>query len=207
MKHEWKKKEKAIYLPKNKPEVVTIPSFNFFTIDGKGNPNDKAFSDAIGVLYSLSYGIKMLPKKGIVPNGYFDYSIYPLEGIWDLSDEAKGNNTFDKNQLIYKIMIRQPNFVTKELADKTIEAVNNKKPHPLLKTVKFETIEDGLSVQILHKGSYDDEPISFQCMNEFCIANGLERTKFTHREIYITDARRSAPEKFKTVLRYSVKEI
>lgn len=204
VKHEWKKQEKAIYLPKNNPELITVPSFNFFIIEGKGNPNDEAFSEAIGVLYSLSYGIKMLPKKGIIPNGYFDYSIYPLEGIWDLSDEAKGNNTFDKNEFIYKIMIRQPDFVTKELAEETVK---NKKPHPLLEAVKFETIEDGLSVQILHIGSYDDEPASFERMNRFCIANGLERTKFTHREIYITDARKTAPQKLKTILRYSVKVV
>lgn len=206
MKHGWKKQEKAIYLPKNKPELVTVPSFNFFTIDGKGNPNDEAFSEAIGVLYSLSYGIKMLPKKGIIPNGYFDYSIYPLEGIWDLSDEAKCNNTFDKNEFIYKIMIRQPAFVTKELAEEIIETVKNKKPHPLLEAVKFEAIEDGMSVQILHKGSYDNESETFERMDEFCMANGLERTKLTHREIYITDARKTSTEKLKTTLRYSVKE-
>lgn len=206
MKHEWKKQEKAIYLPKNKPELVSVPSFKFFTIDGKGNPNDEAFSEAIGVLYSLSYGIKMLPKKGIIPNGYFDYSIYPLEGIWDLSDEAKNNNTFNKNEFIYKIMIRQPDFVTKELAEETIQAVKNKKPHPLLEVVKLETIEDGMSVQILHTGAYDNEPENFERMDEFCISNGLERTKLTHREIYITDARKTATEKLKTILRYSVKE-
>jgi hypothetical protein len=207
MKHEWKKQEKAIYLPKNKPEVVTVPSFNFFTIDGKGNPNNEAFSEAIGVLYSLSYAIKMMPKKSIIPDGYFEYSIYPLEGIWDLSDEAKMNNIFDKNQLVYKIMIRQPDFATKELAEQTIETIKNKKPHVLLEKVKFETIEDGRSVQMLHMGSYDNEPESFRSMDEFCIANGLERAKLTHREIYITDARKTAPEKLKTVLRYSVREV
>jgi hypothetical protein len=206
MKHEWKKQEKAIYLPKNKPEVITVPSFNFFTMDGKGNPNNEAFSEAIGVLYSLSYAIKMMPKKGIIPNGYFEYSIYPLEGIWDLSDEAKKNNIFDKNELVYKIMIRQPDFVTKELAEQTIEIIKNKKPHQLLETVKFEAIEDGRSVQMLHAGSYDNEPESFKHMDEFCVANGLERAKLTHREIYITDARKTAPEKLKTVLRYSVSE-
>ncbi|KJS86164.1 MAG: hypothetical protein JM58_07395 [Peptococcaceae bacterium BICA1-8] len=207
MKHEWKKQEKAIYYPKNNPERITIPSFNFFIIEGKGNPNNEAFSEAIGVLYSLSYSIKMLPKKGFIPNGYFDYSIYPLEGIWDLSDEAKANNIFDKTEFIYKIMIRQPDFATKKLAVETIENVRSKNPHPLLESVKFETIEEGLSVQIMHTGSYDNEPASFRRMDEFCIANKLKRTKFTHREIYITDVRKTEPEKLKTVLRYSVEEV
>ena len=145
----------------------------------------------------------MLPKKGIIPNGYFDYSIYPLEGIWDLSDEAKEKKIFDKNELTYKIMIRQPEFVTRELALDIIEAIKNKKPHKLLESVKFEAIEDGISVQILHLGSYDDEPENFKRMDEFCKENGLERSKITHREIYISDARKTATDKLKTVLRYS----
>lgn len=206
MKHEWKKHEKSLYLPKNKPELVTVPSFNFFTIEGKGNPNHEAFSEAVGVLYSLSYGIKMLPKKGIIPDGYYDYSIYPLEGIWDLSDEAKAKDShaLDKNELVYKIMIRQPDFVTKELAQEISETVKSKKPHPLLEKVQFEAIEDGLSVQILHTGSYDNEPESFELMDQYCSSNGLERTKLTHREIYISDVRKTAIEKLKTVLRISV---
>lgn len=206
-KHEWKKQEKAIYLPKNQPEFVTLPSFDFFTIIGKGNPNEAAFSEAIGVLYSLAYWIKMLPKKGVIPEGYFDYSIYPLEGIWDLSEEAKHNIVFDKNELVYKIMIRQPSFVTKELAEQAVEAVKNKKPHDLLQKVLFEAIEDGSSVQMLHTGSYDTEHESFKLMDEFCAKNGLERNSLTHREIYITDSRKTATEKLKTVLRYSVNSI
>ncbi|WP_188540405.1 GyrI-like domain-containing protein [Paenibacillus segetis] len=209
MKHEWKKHEKSLYLPKNKPELIIVPSFNFFTIEGSGNPNQESFSEAVGVLYSLSYGIKMSPKKGIIPNGYFEHSIYPLEGIWDISDEAKANNnhTLDKNELVYKIMIRQPDFVTKELACEIIETVKSKKPHPLLEKVQFEAIEDGLSVQILHTGPYDNEPESFELMDQYCSANGLVRTVLTHREIYITDARKTAIDKLKTVLRISVKHL
>lgn len=205
MKYEWKKQEKSTYLPKAEPEVIDVPGFSFYVIEGKGNPNDEEFAAVIGVLYSLSYGVKMMPKKGATPDGYFDYSIYPLEGIWDLSDEAKKMNTFNKNEFIYNIMIRQPDFVTKELAAEIINQVKKKKPHPLLDKVRFETIEDGLSVQILHKGSYDDEPASFKKMEAFCIENGLVRTQLTHREIYITDARKTEKEKLKTILRYSVK--
>src|SRR5665647_305966 len=105
IKHEWRKQEKEFYLPKNKPELITIPSYQFFTLEGKGNPNDEAFSEAIGVLYSLSFGIKMMPKHGITPSGYFEYTVYPLEGIWDISNEGKAKLNFDKNGLVYKVMI------------------------------------------------------------------------------------------------------
>ncbi len=206
MKHEWNKQEKAIYLPSGKPELTVIPEFKFFTIEGKGNPNDSDFVELVGVLYALSYGIKMLPKKGLIPQGYFEYSIYPLEGIWDLTDEAKEKGIFDKNELVYKIMIRQPGFVTEELAKAVIHQVKVKKPHPLMDNVQFETIEDGMAVQMLHLGSYDEEPESFSRMDAFCTANGLERTKLSHREIYLTDARKTSAEKLKTVLRYFVQE-
>ncbi len=205
MKYDWKKQEKDIYLPKQQPQLVTIPNYHFFTIEGKGNPNDETFSEAIGVLYSLCYGIKMLPKKGINPEGYFDYAIYPLEGIWDLSDEAKDAQVFDKNELIYKIMIRQPEFVTHELALETIERVKAKKPHAFLDKARFESIEDGQCVQMLHLGSYDDEPESFEKMRSFCEQNNFNRQDLRHREIYLTDARKTAPEKLKTVLRYFIK--
>ena len=102
MKHEWKKNEKQFYLPKNKPELISVPEFKFFTIEGNGNPNDEFFAEYIGVLYSLSYGIKMSPKKGIEPKGYFDYTVYPLEGVWDLNEKAKKSfdGTINKNDLV-----------------------------------------------------------------------------------------------------------
>ena len=116
MKFEWKKQEKELYLPKNYPEIVAVPKLKFFTLDGKGNPNDEEFSDAIGVLYSLAYAVKMLPKKGVMPEGYFDYTVYPLEGVWDLAKEAQARDILDKNSLIYTLMIREPDFVTDDLA-------------------------------------------------------------------------------------------
>lgn len=91
MKYEWRKKEKEIYLPNNKPVRIQIPEFGFFSIEGEGNPNDKSFAEYIGVLYSLSYAIKMSPKKGMAPEGFFDYTVYPLEGVWDIKEEAKKN--------------------------------------------------------------------------------------------------------------------
>jgi hypothetical protein len=207
MKHEWKRLEKEIYMPKNKPEIIKVPKFKFFTLEGEGNPNSEEFSEAIGVLYSLSYCIKMMPKKGKTPQGYFDYTVYPLEGIWDLKEEAKAKGIMDKDSLVYKIMIRQPDFVTTELAEEALKIVKKSKPHRLLDKAAFEIIEDGQCVQMLHVGSYDTEPESFAKMEEFCVENKLVRESKTHREIYLSDARRTEPEKLNTVLRFKVEKV
>ena len=207
MKYEWKKQEKEFYLPKEKPVSIVIPKMKFFTLDGKGNPNSDAFAESIQVLYSLSYAIKMMPKKGITPEGYFDYTVYPLEGIWDLSEDGKLMETLDKDELIYTIMIRQPEFVTQELAQNVIVTTKKKNPHPLLASVNFCTIEDGYCVQMLHKGSYDNEPASFALMDEYCIKNNLKRKSMAHREIYLSDARKTHPDKLSTVLRFGVEKI
>lgn len=208
MKHEWKKAEKAFYLPKARPEIVTVPAFNFFTINGQGNPNDPAFAEYIGVLYSLSYAIRMSHKGDHAPQGYFEYTVYPLEGVWDITEEAKKvyNGNLDKDSLVFTLMIRQPDFVTAAYAAETIARVQAKKPHELLSEVKFESIEEGLSVQMMHLGSFDNEPESFRQMEEYTIAQGLTRKSMLHREIYLSDVRRVAPEKLKTVLRFSAAE-
>jgi len=206
MKQEWKKNDKLFYLPKDQPEKIIVPKFNFFSVEGKGNPNDKFFAEYIGVLYSLSYAVKMGPKQGFVPDNYFDYTVFPLEGVWDIDDQAKNNfnGTIDKNSLIFKLMIRQPDFVTSDFAFETIERTKKKKPNDLLNNVKFETIEEGLCVQLLHTGSYDSEPESFRKMEAFTREMNLKRISHQHREIYLSDARRVAPEKLKTVLRFQV---
>lgn len=205
MKHEWKKQEKDLYMPKQKPELVTVPEQKFFMLKGKGNPNNNEFSEKIGVLYSLSYAIRMMPRQGYTPEGYFEYTVYPLEGVWDLTEEGKKLDALNKNELLYTIMIRQPDFVTEEVVERAFENVRKKKPHPLLDDVVFGTIKDGLSVQMLHVGSYDNEPQSFELMKEFIINNNLERATLQHREIYLSDARKVEPAKLKTVLRYIVK--
>lgn len=204
MKFEWKKHAKGLYMPKNKVELVTVPEFKFFMIKGKGNPNDEHFSEEIGVLYSLSYAVKMMPKSGLTPEGYFDYTVFPLEGVWDISEKGKLQGTLDKNELMYTIMIRQPDFVTKEIAMKAIEIVKKKKPHYLLDSITFGSIEDGACVQMLHVGPYDDEPSSFATLKEYCEQNNLKRLTPKHREIYISDARKTEASKLKTVLRYQV---
>ncbi|WP_081273326.1 GyrI-like domain-containing protein, partial [Clostridium saccharobutylicum] len=204
MKFEWRKQEKNLYLPKEKPDLITVPQQKFFMLSGKGNPNDEEFSEKIGVLYSLAYAVRMMPKQGYTPDGYFEYTVYPLEGIWDLTEEGKQSNILNKDELLYNIMIRQPDFVTQEVVNKAFENVRKKKTHPLLDDVTFETMEDGLSVQMMHIGSYDDEPQSFEQMKKFIKENNLEITTLKHREIYISDARKTEKSKLKTVLRYMV---
>jgi len=206
MKHEWRKTEKKYYIPKAIPELIEIPKFNFFSIRGEGNPNNKSFAEYIGVLYSLSYAVKMSPKKGLAPPDYSDYTVYPLEGIWDINEAAREsfNGTIDKDTLVFNLMIRQPYFVTRDYAMETIERNKINKPQKLLEDVKFETIEDGKCVQMMHLGSYDNEPESFGIMESFATNNKLERISKIHREIYLSDVRKVAPEKLKTVLRFMV---
>lgn len=200
-KYEWKKAEKSYYNPVKVPQLVDIPAFKFFTLAGKGNPNDAFFAEYIQCLFSLSYTLKMQWKK----ESGFDYAVYPLEGVWSLQTPTNQNDgVLDKDNLLFNLMIRQPDFVTEEYAADIIEKVKAKKPHPLLEDVKFETITDGLCVQMLHIGSYDSEPVSFAEMNTFALDNNLLRTSLVHREIYLSDARKVQPEKLKTILRFQV---
>jgi len=207
VKHEWKKDEKGIYMPKNKPEFVKIPEFKFFMIQGSGNPNDDFFVEYVGVLYSLSYAVKMSPKAGISPKNYSEYTVYPLEGVWDISNKAKENFTgkIDKDSLVFNLMIRQPDFVTLEFAREIIERTIKKKPHELLEKVRFDVIEEGKCIQMMHLGSYDYELESFNQMALFAKEHNLVRSSHQHREIYLSDARKVNPEKLKTVLRFKVK--
>ncbi len=208
MKHEWRKKEKAIYLPKNKPELITIPDYRFITLNGEGNPNDNFFSEYIGVLYSVAYAIKMNIKKlKNTPKDYQDWTVYPLEGVWDISKQAKINSdgTINKDDLVFNLMIRQPDFIDLNFFNNMIELTKTKKPHALLDKVKFQKITEGKCIQMLHVGSYDNEPASFQKMEEFTNELNLKRISKAHREIYLSDFRKVPTEKLKTVLRFQVK--
>ena len=204
-KHEWRKKEKALYLPKNKPEVINIPEFKFITIEGEGSPADSVFSDYIGALYSLAYTIKMMPKKmDTQPKGYFDFTVYPLEGVWDINDKAKANfkGRINKEDLVYKLMIRQPDFVSENFYSEMLEVAKKKKKNPLLEQINFERLSEGRCVQMLHLGPFEDEPASFEIMEDFAKSEGVVRLSKMHREIYLSDPRKVAPEKLKTVLRF-----
>ena len=208
-KHEWRKLEKQYYLPKQKPEVADIPAFKFITVKGEGAPATAYFNDCIQALYKISYTIKMTLKKRVeVPDGYLDYAVYPLEGIWDLNDEAKKNfsGIIDKNDFVYTLMIRQPDFVDEALFHEMIALVKSKNDLPLIDELQFEEITDGKCVQMLHVGSFDSEPASFELMEEFALENGLTRTSKVHREIYLSDFRKVSEDRLKTTLRFKVDE-
>lgn len=206
MKYEWKKQEKYIYAPKEEPTIVDIKEANFICIDGKGNPNNEDFQKRIEVLYTLSYAIRMSPRKGINIPGYFEYTVYPLEGFWDLTEKGRKSEVLLKDELVYTIMIKQPSFVTKEVFDSILKTVKETKDNQLLDEAYFKTITEGLSVQIMHIGPYDDEKRSFDKMKEFLKTTKYEIKTLVHKEIYIGDPRKSSPEKLKTILRYHIKE-
>ncbi|MFT8348364.1 GyrI-like domain-containing protein [Clostridium saccharoperbutylacetonicum] len=206
MKYEWKKEEKELYLPKEKPILVKVPKAKYLCIKGKGNPNAEDFSNRIGVLYSLAYAVRMMPKNGFMPDGYFEYTVYPLEGLWDLTEEGKKSEIFNKEELLYTIMIKQPDFVNEEVVKKAFEIAIKKKPNHLLEEAYFDEIEDGLAVQILHIGSYDTEPESFNKMKNYINENNFKIKSLVHREIYLSDARKVEKDKLKTVLRYMVNQ-
>ncbi len=207
MKYEWRKMDKEIYLPKTKPTIFEDKEKLYITVEGKGNPNKPGFERDIQILYALSYAIRMMPKKGITPEGYYEYTVFPLEGIWDLDEEGRKLDYLDKDHLVYKIMIRQPDFVTEEVFQKAVEITKEKKKDLEIEKAKLERLADGLTVQMMHIGSYDDEPASFALMEKFCEEQGLRRIDKRHREIYISDPRRVSPEKLKTVLRFKVEKI
>ena len=208
MKHEWRKKEKEIYFPKNKPEIINVPTFKFLTIKGEGSPANKSFGDHIGALYAVAYAIKMtLKKETDQPKDYVDFTVYPLEGIWSLNKEAikKFDGTINKEDFVFKLMLRQPDFVDRIFFKKMLALAKKKKPNPFLEKVKFEKIKDGKCVQMMHLGSFDNEPATFKVMENFAKENNLTRLSKTHREIYLSDFRKVAAEKLKTVLRFKIK--
>ena len=207
IKHEWRKAEKPHYLPKAMPELIEVPPQKFITLYGEGNPNSEMFSECIAALYSVAYGIKMtLKREQPAPAGYCDYTVYPLEGIWDISDAAKQANRgfVNKDDLVFTLMLRQPDFVQASYFEQILSMVKLRKPQRLLDTVKFETITDGRCIQMLHVGSYDNEPATFEQMEAFAESIDLKRKSKVHREIYLSDFRKTAPEKLKTVLRFQV---
>lgn len=207
MKLDWKKTDKAYYLPGTEPELVKVPAFKFFAIRGAGDPNEPGFQDYMAVLYSLAYAVRMSPKSDTAPAGYLEYSVFPLEGVWDVSEEAKarGDAKPSKSDYVFDLMIRQPDFVTEEYALSVIDRTKAKKPLPRLDQARFSVVEEGPCVQMMHIGPYDSEPASFARMEAFCAARGLRRLSKVHREIYMSDPRRTAPEKLRTVLRFRVR--
>jgi len=204
MKHDWRKEEKTTYIPKSIPTLITLPSYTYLTIKGKGAPASESFQRAVESLFTISYGLKFAPKKGILIDGYEEYSVYPLEGFWDISEEAKIKGSWDKNDFVYTLMIRQPSFIKidhlRELRAKI------KKEELIWEQVMLEHIEDGLCLQMLHVGSFDDEPESFAKMDSYLSEHGYERRFKAHKEIYLSDFTKTKPEALKTTLRLFIKK-
>ncbi|MGT2949667.1 GyrI-like domain-containing protein [Streptococcus devriesei] len=204
MKYEWRKQEKALYGVKQTPVVAEVPKQQFIMIRGQGNPNEADFSERISALYALAYAIKMQYKKDMKDRSdaeVTDFTVYPLEGLWENGDES----AFDKNKLTYTLMIKQPDFITQREFTKALETVRKKKPNDLYDEIGFEEVKDGKAIQILHVGSYDDEPKSFALMDQLANELSLTRTADFHREIYLSNRNRTAENKQKTILRYSVR--
>ena len=202
MKYEWKKSEKYLYGVKQKPEFIEVPTAYYIMIKGEGNPNESDFSNRVSALYSLAYGIKMLFKNMEKEElECSDFTVFPLEGIWEKSDDEE----FDKNKLKYTIMIKQPYFITKEIFELAFEKVKKKKPNELYDEVSFDCIESKKAIQILHIGSFDTEIESFEKLDNFANEMNLERSEKLHTEIYLNNKNRTAEDKLKTILRYTVK--
>lgn len=201
-KVDYKRDEKHLYGPGARPEIIDVPTMRFLQLDGAGDPGGADFAAAVGALYSLSYAVRMSYKSDAVPEGYYAYTIYPLEGVWDLVDRSKPVS--DKSNYKYTLMIRQPEFLTDAGFAALLERTMRKKPSEHLERVRFGPVTEGLSCQALHVGPFDDEHRTFALMEGFCSQTGYRRASKLHREIYLTDVRKTGPAKARTVLRFAV---
>lgn len=210
MSFDYKKEYKEFYMPKNKPEIVDVPEMNFIAVRGKGNPNDEDgdYKAAIGLLYGIAFTIKMSKKGNHTIDGYFDYVVPPLEGFW-WQEDTVGVDYSRKEDFCWISVIRLPDFVTKKEFQWAIKEAEKKKGQDFSK-VEFMTIKEGLCVQCMHIGAYDDEPATVALMDKFLSENGYKNDftdKRMHHEIYLSDARRVAPERLKTVIRHPVRKV
>ena len=208
MAFDFKKEYKEFYMPKSKPGIVTVPSMNYIAVRGSGNPNqeDGEYKQAIGLLYGIAFTIKMSKKGDHEIDGYFDYVVPPLEGFW-WQDGVEGVDYAHKENFHWISVIRIPDFVTEDDFRWAAEETAKKKKQNFSK-VEFLTVEEGLCVQCMHIGAYDDEPATVAMMHEFMEQQGYEldiTDKRLHHEIYLSDARKVDPEKLKTVIRHPIK--
>ncbi len=209
MSFDFKKEYKEFYLPSRKPSIVTVPKMNFVAVRGTGNPNTEngEYKKAIGLLYGIAFTIKMSYKSSHKIDGYFEYVVPPLEGLW----WQDGSTTIDytrKDDFNFISIIRLPEFVTKADIDWAVQEATNKKKTDFSK-VEFFTYDEGLCIQCMHIGSYDDEPQTIALMQEFVAKNGyvsdINATRF-HHEIYLSNPCKCATEKLKTVVRHPIKK-
>lgn len=209
MPFDFKKEYKEFYMPKNQPGIVALPPMKYLAVRGSGDPNeeDGAYQQAIGLLYGIAFTIKMSKKTDHRIEGYFDYVVPPLEGFW-WQDGVDGVDYAHKESFQWISVIRLPDFVTKDDFDWAIREATRKKKADFSK-VEFLTYDEGLCVQCMHIGPYDDEPATIARMHEYMEQHGylLDITEQRlHHEIYLSDARKVSPERLKTVVRHPVKK-
>lgn len=209
MAFDFKKEYKEFYLPKQQPAIVNVPKANYIAVRGTGNPNeeDGAYQKAIGILYAVAYTIKMSKKGDHQIDGYFDYVVPPLEGFW-WQDGVSGFDPTSKETFHWVSVIRLPDFVQKSDVEWAVRQAETKKKMDC-SSLEFLTVEEGLCVQIMHIGPFDDEPASVSLMDAYLAENGYENDLNEHRlhhEIYLSDARKVPPERWKTVIRHPVKK-
>ena len=208
MAFDFKKEYKEFYMPKNKPSIVTVPPMNYLAVRGHGDPNEEGgeYKEAIGLLYGIAFTIKMSKKGDHQIEGYFDYVVPPLEGFW-WQDGVAGIDYAHKENFNWISVIRLPDFVTKADFDWAIEEAARKKKTDFSK-VEFLQVDEGLCVQCMHIGSYDDEPATVELMHHFMTEQGYEldiNDTRRHHEIYLSDTRKVTPEKLKTVIRHPIR--
>ncbi len=212
MAFDFKKEYKEFYLPKSKPEIIEIPSMNFVAVCGKGDPNVEggAYKESIGILYAVSYTIKMSKMGDERIDGYFDYVVPPLEGFW-WQPGVQGIDYSDKSSFEWISAIRLPEFVTDDVFAWACEQAKSKKGIDT-SLAKLLTIDEGLCAQIMHLGSYDDEPATIALLDDAISSEGyvLDMSNTPkgrhHHEIYLSDPRRTKPEKLKTVIRHPIQK-
>ena len=209
MAFDFKKEYKEFYMPKGKPSIITVPQMNYIAVRGQGDPNDEEgeYKQAISLLYGIAFTIKMSKKGDHQIDGYFDYVVPPLEGFW-WQDGVKGVDYSHKEDFRWISVIRLPDFVSKDDFDWAVKEAEVKKKNDFSK-VEFFTYDEGLCVQCMHLGPYDDEPETVESMHAFMEEQGyvLDITdERLHHEIYLSDARKVAPAKLKTVIRHPIKK-
>jgi len=207
MAFDFKKEYKEFYLPKNKPEIVTVPAANYIAVRGKGNPNQEGgdYQKAIEILYSVAYTLKMSYKTDYRIEGFYEYVVPPLEGFWWM-EGINGINYSNKDAFCWISVIRLPDFITKKDFDWAVETATKKKKVDCSKA-EFLTIDEGLCVQMMHIGPFDNEPESVDLMDAFIAEKGYKNDfseKRLHHEIYLSDARKVEPKDWKTVIRHPV---
>ncbi len=210
MAFDFKKEYKELYPSKDKPSIVKVPKMNYIVVRGKGDPNDEdsEYKTTIGLLYGIAYTIKMSKMGDHQIAGYFDFVVPPLEGFWWQDGNNEGIDYAHKDDFNFISAIRLPDFATKADFDWAMVEATQKKKQDFSK-VEFLTYDEGLCIQCLHVGSYDDEPATVAKMHEFMIENGYEldvQNPRYHHEIYLSDPRKCAPEKLKTVIRHPIKK-